>query len=1394
MSNAYSTSAINAGPPSGAAGDRLSNLTQAIESIESRISSLMPAAQQPQVRPAQQVAAPPLAPVLPQGPVDHAPASPAPVAAPSPPAADIGQLKTTISRLTDQINAQASQAVMARSAAQAVPATASVPSGGAGTAGHGVQGSSLTSLAAQVAERKRALAREAELAESERQAARRDETARPRPSQPPRAAQADAHRSEAAKPRIVARPTPHHDAAALPRETPVEPRPDAPGNGGAMRDLSAKLDTIKTDLVGVKRSLSRSKPDDEALQQAREQAQEQARTRAEIERIASGIEALQAAPKFDAEGFDRLQDELSQLRQSMRADLRQTVRNEVAPAVEGAVAQTLRDRDGQMEAAVAQLSRGLDAIGHATAEASSLSAREVMPKVEALAGQFAELRGQVQDLPNTLTINRLEGKLREIAEAVEKVEAHESGPSHFELEGFAQIESRLDEITRALVAVGTGAEARAFDPSAIDLSGLERLEGRMSDLMGQIDQIGTAQAAAAQAAEQAAAAQAAAAEAAEIEQVSAQLATLSERLAEIERHAATSSRAAEQALDHAPNFSALETQLSALVTRLDDQAEADMSAHQLAALEGQLVQLAQAMDGMGRAQQAMQENVRDAIDRTDRREAPGIDFSPLEARLAEIEDRIDVAAGASSVPDLSPIEARLAGMEERIDARLEARLDARSTTPVDGQAQRQIALQAAQAAAAQVAEVMGGGADADLLAELSRDMHAVQEALVKGDHRNAETFDAVRRTLDAVGDRLATIEHGLSAGAGRVEAALASLSAMPAAPAPVMPAAAQLVAAPAASDQMPDAGSALEPDAPIEPNTGAGMLQDAPHGAPDIDDIVRRATARLNSSTAAQEPLGYAEPQVADLDVSNGETSTDVVAAARRAAQATRAMRAELDAVAGENGGGVNLSDAASGLVEKLKKPVIGLAAAVALLAAAFGSYWYVSKDEAPRPNKAAAIDTAVPGDVAARNMPATRDLPAVREVAPVPQRAEVVASAPASREPFEKPVVERAPRSERIGDLGGADVSGAGVPGVDDAFDPATLPDTRAAAPAAPAAPTAPAPIGRGAPDAAATPAPSPTTADGPAAAADAPATSERDVADAPVAIPIPAGITQAPLRVAAQKGDRLALNEIGTRLSEGRGVKKDLERAAAWFAKSAQRGFAPAEYALGSLHEKGLGVPRDIPRAVELYKSAAAKGNARAMHNLAVIQAMGALGQADMPNATRWFHEAASLGVKDSQFNLGILYGQGMGVPQNLAESYKWFSIAAGSGDADAAAKRDEVAAVMDAETLKRAKGLAAAWKAETPSASANSTAVPAAWGAPAPQRVAAASAKPKPAVMPVATVKRAQGLLNRIGYEIGRPDGKIGPRTRSALASFQRTWSLPATGKLDKATLNALEDANT
>jgi photosystem II stability/assembly factor-like uncharacterized protein len=67
---------------------------------------------------------------------------------------------------------------------------------------------------------------------------------------------------------------------------------------------------------------------------------------------------------------------------------------------------------------------------------------------------------------------------------------------------------------------------------------------------------------------------------------------------------------------------------------------------------------------------------------------------------------------------------------------------------------------------------------------------------------------------------------------------------------------------------------------------------------------------------------------------------------------------------------------------------------------------------------------------------------------------------------------------------------------------------------------------------------------------------------------------------------------------------------------------------------------------------------------------------------------------------------------------------------------------------------------------------------------QRIAVATPKPSDD-----NIRRAQQALERAGYEIGTPDGQMGPRTVTAIKRFQTDRYLPVTGQLDQTTLAAL-----
>jgi localization factor PodJL len=275
--------------------------------------------------------------------------------------------------------------------------------------------------------------------------------------------------------------------------------------------------------------------------------------------------------------------------------------------------------------------------------------------------------------------------------------------------------------------------------------------------------------------------------------------------------------------------------------------------------------------------------------------------------------------------------------------------------------------------------------------------------------------------------------------------------------------------------------------------------------------------------------------------------------------------------------------------------------------------------------------------------------------------------------------------------------------------------------------------------------------------------------------------------LRSAAASGNPAAEFLIGVKFTEGNGVAADLAKAAVWYQKAADKGLAPAQYRLASLYEKGRGVEKDLPKAKAWYGKAAEAGNAKAMHNLAVLFAEGGGDQPDYAAAAKWFEAAANFGVKDSLFNLGILYAGGIGVDKDLVASYKWFAIAADQGDPEAAKRRDDVANMMDQETLANSRLAVESFKLKTPNAAANKVTMEQGWADNATVPTSTASIK---AVDNSAMIREAQDKLNYLGFETGTPDGQMGPRTRSAIRAFQRSLGLSETGLVDGKLIEELK----
>jgi localization factor PodJL len=285
---------------------------------------------------------------------------------------------------------------------------------------------------------------------------------------------------------------------------------------------------------------------------------------------------------------------------------------------------------------------------------------------------------------------------------------------------------------------------------------------------------------------------------------------------------------------------------------------------------------------------------------------------------------------------------------------------------------------------------------------------------------------------------------------------------------------------------------------------------------------------------------------------------------------------------------------------------------------------------------------------------------------------------------------------------------------------------------------------------------------------------------AQSPIKVELPPeGIGPLDLREAAANGDVRAQFEVAAILTEGRAVPQDYAGASIWYERAAAAGFAPAQYRLGSLYENGNGIGKNLETAKLWYERAAEAGNRMSMHNLAAIYAGGQLGKQEFDSAAKWFEEAANRGMTDSQFNLGMLYARGLGVPQSLEDSFKWFGIAARSGDADATKARDDIARSLDAETMTRLTDIVNNFKPAPIDLAANF----------APIGTWSKTFDPGETIAARDIVASVQKALNKLGYDVGTPDGVAGSRTAAAIKAFEAATGMTEVGLINPRLLAVL-----
>ena len=280
--------------------------------------------------------------------------------------------------------------------------------------------------------------------------------------------------------------------------------------------------------------------------------------------------------------------------------------------------------------------------------------------------------------------------------------------------------------------------------------------------------------------------------------------------------------------------------------------------------------------------------------------------------------------------------------------------------------------------------------------------------------------------------------------------------------------------------------------------------------------------------------------------------------------------------------------------------------------------------------------------------------------------------------------------------------------------------------------------------------------------------------------------------LREAAENGDAAAQFIVATRFLDGDGIAQDVTKAAHWYQKSASAGLAPAQYRLATLFERGQGVPQDAASALVWYERAAEQGNVKAMHNAAVIAAGTAAGKPDYDVAYKWFLAASQNGLKDSQFNLAVLYERGLGTKPNPGEALFWYTIAAGQNDADAQKRATVLQQGLSPALTASIGAKAKAWVPLQAPASANVVTIqdPAWQNAPVQSQNEQVQPKTVNAAQAIDPIGITQELLTRLGFNVGKPDGKMSARTANAIRLFQLQSGLVVTGEVNQDLISQLQ----
>ena len=400
-------------------------------------------------------------------------------------------------------------------------------------------------------------------------------------------------------------------------------------------------------------------------------------------------------------------------------------------------------------------------------------------ELAALSQRVEQISQAVANLPESLSIRPLEDKVRTLAGALDHFIERQDGHAK---ETFAQIEIRLDEISRAIVGATVAAQQHQPDPEPF-----ERIEARISALARQIEEVSE--------------------DRSDVEMLE-HLQALARRVDELATRSALPDEAIERLayqisviadkVDHQPAmpdvgeiFTGIEQRfdvLSSLFERRQDDAleQGNMLFREL---ERRLNEVAERIDTRQTETAFDSGSLMKVIDARFSELAATLDtgrgdaaseaaIRGLETRLESISQRLDQSASQFAGLDsdlVRSLEAQVSGLSEHLAkpsaplpefVDISPRLKEIEKSIADS---RESVIEAARSAAESAARSLVGQPDAGIVSGIADEVKALETLTRRSDERNSKTFEAIHDTLLKIVDRMGSLERDASEPPRKVE-------------------------------------------------------------------------------------------------------------------------------------------------------------------------------------------------------------------------------------------------------------------------------------------------------------------------------------------------------------------------------------------------------------------------------------------------------------------------------------------------------------------------------------------------------------------------------------------------------------------------------------------------